>query len=44
MKTVVWKCEGKSEQRKSFNNFIDAMRFQGELLKKKRGLEYAKYE
>ena len=41
---VVWKYEGKEEQRKIFPDFISAMRFQGGLLKKKKGLEYAKYE
>ena len=44
METVVWKYDGKAEQRKSFPDFISAMRFQGTLLKKKKGLEYAKYE
>lgn len=37
--TVVWKYEGKE-----FPDFVSAMRFQGGLLKKKKGLEYAKYE
>jgi len=41
---VVWKYAEKKEQRKSFPDFISAMRFQGGLLKKKKGLEYAKYE
>ena len=42
--TVVWKYAGKAEQRKNFTDFVSAMRFQGGLLKKKKGLEYAKYE
>ena len=42
--SVVWKYADKAEQRKSFPDFVSAMRFQGELLKKKKGLEYAKYE
>ena len=41
---IVWKYEGKDEQRKSFPDAISAMRFQASLLKKKKGLEYAKYE
>ena len=44
MATVVWKYDGKAEQRKSFPDLISAMCFQGTLLKKKKGLEYAKYE
>lgn len=40
---VVWKYDDKAEQRKEFPDFISAMRFQGSLLKKKKGLEYAKY-
>lgn len=44
MKTVVWKYDGNAEQRKSFPDLLSAMRFQGSLLKKKKGLEYAKYE
>lgn len=40
---VIWKYEGKDEQRKTFADFIIAMRFQGELIKSKKGLEYAKY-
>lgn len=42
--TVVWKYDGKTEQRKNFPDFAKAMRFQAGLLKKKKGLEYAKYE
>ena len=42
--TVVWKYADKAEQRKQFPDFISAMRFQAGLLKKKKGLEYAKYE
>ena len=41
---VVWKYEGKNEQRKLFTEFAEAMRFQAGILKKKNGLEYAKYE
>ena len=41
---VVWKYAEKAEQRKSFTDFVSAMRFQAGLLKKKKGLEYAKYE
>ena len=41
---VVWKYAEKAEQRKSFPDFVSAMRFQDGLLKKKKGLEYAKYE
>ena len=41
---VVWNYAEKAEQRKSFPDFVSAMRFQGGLLKKKKGLEYAKYE
>lgn len=44
MTTVVWKYQEKPEQRKSFPDFVSAMRFQAGLLKKKRGLEYAEYE
>ena len=44
MTAVVWKYDGQPEQRKLFENFIDAMKFQGEIMKKKKGLEYAKYE
>ena len=45
MATVVdWKYAEKKEQRNNFPDFISAMRFQGGLLKKKKGLEYAKYE
>ena len=41
---VVWKYEGKEEQKKGFSKFMDAMKFQAKLLKNKKGLEYAKYE
>ena len=41
---VVWKYEGRKEERKGFANFADAMRFQSFLVKNKKGLEYAKYE
>ena len=41
---VVWKYEGKEEQRKAFTDFPAAMRFQAEIVKKKKGLEYAKYD
>ena len=45
MKTqVIWKYAGKAEQSKSFPDFISAMRFQGSLLRNKRGLEYARYK
>jgi hypothetical protein len=44
MTAVVWKRDGQPEQRKLFENFTDAARFQGEIVKKKKGLEYAKYE
>lgn len=41
---VIWKYEQKAEQRKEFTDIISALRFQESLLKKKKGLEYAKYE
>lgn len=41
---VVWKYEGKDEQSKSFTDVNEAFRFQAKLLKKKKGLEYAKYQ
>lgn len=41
---VVWKYTGKEEQRKGFTDFTAAMRFQADIVKKKKGLEYAKYE
>lgn len=41
---VVWKYAGKDEQRKEFTDFAAAMRFQASIVKKKYGLEYAKYE
>lgn len=41
---VVWKYAGKEEQRKEFTDFPAAMRFQADLVKKKKGLEYARYE
>ena len=45
MTIVVWKYIGKDEQRKQFPDFISAMRFQGDLLRKgKSRLEYARYE
>lgn len=45
MTQVAWKFQGKAEQSKLFDDFISAMRFQGELLKKhKRDLEYAVYK
>lgn len=44
MTTVVFKYVNKQEQRKSFSDFMSAVRFQGNLLKKKNDLEYAKYE
>jgi hypothetical protein len=44
MTAVVWKYAEKPEQRKLFENFTDAAKFQGKIVKKKKGLEYAKYE
>jgi len=44
MVSVIYQYEGKEEERKNFNDFSSAMRFQAGLLKKKKGLEYAKYE
>ncbi len=44
MTAVVWKYDGQPEQRKLFENFIDAAKFQGKIVKKKKGLEYAKYK
>lgn len=45
MVAVVYKYVGKEEQRKMFNDFPSAMRFQGSLLKKsKSNLEYANYD
>lgn len=44
MKTVVWKYRDKDEQAKEFADFISAMRFQAEILKKKKNLEYAIYK
>ena len=44
MTAVVWKYDEKPEQRRLFENFTDAARFQGEIVKKKKGLEYAKYK
>lgn len=41
---VVWKYQNKAEQRKEFADFPSASRFQASILKKKRGLEYARYE
>jgi hypothetical protein len=43
MVSVIWKYESKEEQRKDFNDIVSAMRFQGNLLKKKKGLEYARF-
>ena len=40
---VIWKYEQKEEQRKEFSDIKSAFRFQASLLKKKKGLEYAKY-
>ena len=40
---VVYKLLGKNEQRKPFSDFISALHYQGDLLrKKKKLLEYAK--
>ena len=40
---VVYKLLGKKEQRKPFSDFISALQYQGDLLrKKKKLLEYAK--
>lgn len=40
---VVYKERGKNEERKSFPDYISALRWQGDLLKKKKkSLEYAK--
>jgi hypothetical protein len=45
MTKVVWKINGKDEQSKEFDNFLDAMKFQGEIVKKyKKKLEYAEYK
>lgn len=44
MTAVIWKYSEKPEQRKLFENFTDAARFQGKIVKNKKGLEYAKYE
>lgn len=44
MYCVIWKYENKEEERKDFNDFSSAMRFQAGLLKKKKGLVYAKFE
>ena len=41
---VIWKYEQEEEQRKEFADIKSAFRFQASLLKKKKGLEYAKYE
>ena len=41
---VVWKYAGKEEQRKEFTDLAAAMRFQAGIVKKKKGLEYARYE
>lgn len=44
MYSVIWKYQFQEEQRKDFLDFASALRFQAKLLKKKKGLEYAKYE
>ena len=44
MVSVIYQYEGKEEERKNFNDFSSAMRFQAGLLKKKKGLVYAKFE
>lgn len=44
MKTVVWKYRDKDEQVREFADPISAMRFQAEILKKKKNLEYAIYK
>ncbi len=44
MTAVIWKYDGQPEQRKLFENFTDAVRFQGKIVKNKKGLEYAKYK
>ena len=41
---IVWKYRNKDEQRKDFADLNSAMRFQASLLKKKKVLEYAKFE
>ena len=41
---VIWKYEQEEEQRKEFADINSAFRFQASLLKKKKGLEYARYE
>lgn len=41
---VIFKYEQENEQRKEFANINDAFRFQASLLKKKKVLEYAKFE
>ena len=41
---VVWRYDGKEEQRKGFADFARAMRFQAGLLKNKEGLVYALYD
>lgn len=41
---VIYKYEQEKEQRKEFANINDVFRFQANLLKKKKGLEYAKFE
>lgn len=44
MTTVVWSISGKIYEKK-FDTFIDAMRFQGEMIKKhKRQLDYIEYK
>lgn len=39
---VVYKFLGKNEQRKPFHDFLSALQYQGDLLRKKKLLEYAK--
>ena len=43
MYSVIWRYQFQEEQRKNFLDFASALRFQANLLKKKKGLEYAKY-
>ena len=44
MYSVIWKYQFQEEQRKDFLDLASALRFQANLLKKKKGLEYAKYK
>lgn len=41
---VIWKYNGKDEQVREFADPISAMRFQAEVLKHKKRLEYATFE